>query len=105
MVAGKYVLDPFKFFVGYEHIRQSNPKDPLGVGASAQGGYQLSGVEDDNLDSPKIVQVFWTGVKYAASSKTNITFSYYREWQNDFRIPSTCSETAGFSQFLRRHAG
>ena len=96
MVAAKYVMDPFKFFAGYEHIRQTNPKNPLGVGATAQGGYQLSGVEDNNLDSPKTVQVFWTGVKYAYNIKTNITLSYYREWQNDFRMPSTCSEADGF---------
>jgi predicted porin len=68
----------------------------LGVGATAQGGYLLSGVEDNNLDSPKIVQVAWTGVKYALNSKTALRLSYYREWQNDFRIPSTCSATAGF---------
>jgi predicted porin len=96
MVAAKYTWDPFKFFGGYEHIRQTNPSDPLGVGATAQGGYLLSGVEDNNLDSPKVVQVFWTGVKYAFDTKTVITLSYYREWQNDFRIPATCSLTAGF---------
>jgi predicted porin len=96
MVAAKYSWDPFKFFGGYEHIRQTNPANPLGVGATAQGGYLLSGVEDNNLDSPKIVQVFWTGVKYALDTKTDITLSYYREWQNDFRIPSTCSPAAGF---------
>jgi predicted porin len=94
--AAKYAWDPFKFFVGYEHIRYTNPANPLGVGASAQGGYLLSGVEDNNLDSPKIVQVIWTGVKYAYDSKTDITLSYYLELQNDFRIPSTCSPTAGF---------
>src|SRR5580658_8820270 len=94
--AAKYAWDPFKFFVGYEHIRYTNPANPLGVGASAQGGYLLSGVEDNNLDSPKIVQVIWTGVKYAFDSKTDITLSYYLELQNDFRIPSTCSVTAGF---------
>src|ERR1700730_12209922 len=65
MVAAKYTWDPFKFFVGYEHIQQFNPSNPLGIGASAQGGYILSGVEDNNLDSPKLVQVAWTGVKYA----------------------------------------
>src|SRR3984893_16526057 len=65
MVAAKYTWDPFKFFVGYEHIQQFNPSNPLGIGASAQGGYLLSGVEDNNLDSPKLVQVAWTGVKYA----------------------------------------
>jgi predicted porin len=96
MVAAKYAWDPFKFFGGYEHIRQTNPANPLGIGATAQGGYLLSGVEDDNLDSPKIVQVFWTGVKYAFDSKADITLSYYREWQNDFRVPSTCSPAAGF---------
>jgi predicted porin len=96
MVAAKYSWEQFRLFGGYEHIRQVNPKNPLGVGASAQGGYLLSGVEDNNLDSPKIAQVFWTGVKYAYDSKTDITFSYYGEVQNDFRRPSTCSPSAGF---------
>ena len=96
MVAAKYTMNPFKFFGGYEHILQQNPSSPLGVGATAQGGYLLSGVEDNNLDSNKIVQVFWTGVKYAYNSKTDVTLSYYREIQNDFRRPSTCSPAAGF---------
>jgi len=96
MVAARYAWDPFKFFGGYEHIRQTNPANPLGIGATAQGGYLLSGVEDNNLDSPKIVQVLWTGVKYAIDSKTVITLSYYHEMQNDFRVPSTCSPAAGF---------
>ena len=96
MVAAKYTWDQFKFYGGYEHILQINPSDPLGVGATAQGGYLLSGVEDNNLDSSKIVQVFWTGVKYAYDSDTDITLSYYHEWQNDFRVPATCSPAAGF---------
>jgi predicted porin len=96
MAAVKYTWDPFKFFAGYEHIRMNNPSNPLGVGATAQGGYVLSGVEDNNLDSTKVVQVAWTGVKYAYDSKTDITVSYYREDQNDFRIPSTCSPAAGY---------
>jgi len=96
MVAAKYIWNPFKFFGGYEYIWMTNPANPLGVGATAQGGYLLSGVEDNNLDSPKIVQVFWTGVKYAYDSKTDVTLSYYREWQNDFRLPAACSPAAGF---------
>ena len=94
MVAAKYTWDQFKFFVGYEHIQQFNPSNPLGIGASAQGGYLLSGVEDKNLDSPKIVQVAWTGVKYAYDSKTDITLSAYHQWQNDFRVPSACPPTS-----------
>jgi predicted porin len=96
MAAAKYVWDPFKFFAGYEYIWQNNPKNPLGVGASDQGGYILSGVEDKNLDSEKLVQIWWTGVKYTYRSKTDFTFSWYQQRQNDFRIPPTCSATAGF---------
>jgi len=96
MVAAKYTWQQFKLFGGYEHILYRNPANPLGVGATAQGGFHLSGVEDNNLDSNKIVQVFWTGVKYAVNSKTDLTLSYYHQIQNDFRRPSTCSPAAGF---------
>ena len=94
MLGAKYTWDPFKFFAGYEHIQQFNPSNPLGVGASAQGGYLLSGVEDNNLDRPKIVQIWWTGVKYASDIKTDITMSWYHQQQNDFRLPPTCSPTS-----------
>jgi predicted porin len=96
MLAAKYTWDPFKFYAGYEHIQQFNPSNPLGIGASAQGGYLLSGVEDNNLDSPKKVQVLWTGVKYSFNSQTDITFSYYREIQNDFRLPPICGPNTGW---------
>jgi predicted porin len=93
MAAAKYTWDPFKFYAGYEYIRQTNPSDPLGIGATVQGGYRLSGVEDNNLDSTKIVQVFWGGVRYAFDTRTDIILSYYRENQNNYRVPSTCTPT------------
>jgi predicted porin len=96
MFAAKYSWDHVKVFAGYEWIRQTNPTDPLGVGATDQGGYILSGVEDNNLDSPKMVQIFWTGVKYAFTEKDEITFAWYGQFQNDFRVPQTCSTAAGF---------
>jgi predicted porin len=95
MGAVKFTLDPFKIFGGYEYIWQNNPSNPLGVGASDQGGYIMSGVEDNNLDSEKILQIWWTGVKYAYDSKTDITFSWYEQVQNDFRFPKTCTVAAG----------
>jgi predicted porin len=91
MVAAKYSWDPFKFFAGYEYIWQNNPKNPLGVGASDQGGYFMSGVEDNNLDSEKLVNIWWTGVKYTYHSKTDFTFSWYQQRQNDFRSPPACT--------------
>jgi predicted porin len=96
MVAARYTWDPFKLFAGYEYIWQNNPSNPLGVGASDQGGYFMSGVEDNNLDTEKLVQIWWTGVKYTYRSKTDFTFSWYQQRQNDFRLPPTCSSTAGF---------
>jgi predicted porin len=96
MGAVKYTWDPFKFFGGYEYIWQNNPKDPLGVGASVQGGYLMSGVEDNNLDSQKLLQIWWTGAKYTYRSKTDFTFAWYEQRQNDFRFPKTCSAAAGF---------
>jgi predicted porin len=91
MFAAKYTWDRFKLFAGYEYIWQNNPHDPLGVGASDQGGYNMSGVEDNNLDSEKLVNIWWTGGKYAIDSKTDITFSWYQQRQNDFRVPQTCT--------------
>ncbi len=96
MGAAKYTWDPFKFYAGYEYIWQHNPTYPLGVGADDEGGYLMSGVEDNNLDSEKLVQIFWTGAKYALDKKTDVTMAWYRQWQNDFRVPATCSATAGF---------
>jgi predicted porin len=107
MFAAKYTWDPFKFFLGYEHIQQFNPTNPLGIGAAAQGGYLLSGVEDNNLDSPKLVQVAWTGVRYAYDNKTQITLSGYHQWQNDFRVPAACPPTsfrASCSGFLSEYS-
>ena len=107
MLAVKYTWNPFKFYAGYEHIQQFNPTNPLGVGASAQGGYLLSGVEDNNLDSPKLVQVAWTGVKYAYDEKTDITLSGYHQWQDTFRVPASCppsSYRASCSGFLSEYS-
>jgi predicted porin len=94
MVAAKYTLGKVRFYAGFEHILYKNPVNPLGIGATAQGGYRLSGVEDNNLDSNKNVAVFWTGVKYTYAKKTDFTLSYYHEYQYDFRIPQACTSTS-----------
>jgi predicted porin len=91
MVAAKYAWDPFKFYAGYEYIWQNNPRQPLGVGATDEGGYILSGVEDNNLDSEKLLQIWWAGVKYTYRTKTDVTLSWYQQRQNDFRVPQTCT--------------
>jgi len=97
MVTAKYAWDPFKFYAGYEYIWQNNPSHPLGVGASDQGGYFMSGVEDNNLDAQKLLNIWWSGVKYALDDKTDITLSWYQQRQNDFRRdPETCVPVTSF---------
>jgi predicted porin len=96
MAAAKYSSEAFKVFAGYEYIWQNNPVNPLGVGASDQGGYFMSGVEDNNLDSEKLVNIWWTGAKYTYRSKTDFVFAWYQQRQNDFRLPPACSVAAGF---------
>ena len=90
MGTAKYTGEHLKAYVGYEFIRQSNPDNPLGVGATDQGGYLMSGVEDNNLDSTKLVNIWWAGTKYSYDKKTDITLSYYEQLQNTFRVPATC---------------
>ena len=96
MATARYTWDPIKFYAGYEYIWQNNPRNPLGVGASDQGGYFMSGVEDNNLDSEKLLNIWWTGAKYTYRSKTDFTFARYQQRQNDFRVPQTCSVASGF---------
>src|SRR5580698_2093699 len=96
MGAIKYTWDPFKFYGGLEFIWQNNPHEPLGVGASDQGEYILSGVEDNNLDSEKKLKIWWAGAKYTYRTKTDITLAWYQQRQNTFRVPSECDAVAGF---------
>ena len=96
MAVAKYTGETWRVFGGFEYIWQNNPHDPLGIGASDQGGYIMSGVEDNNLDSEKILRIFWAGVKYAVDRKTDMTFAWYDQLQNNFRVPQTCSPTAGY---------
>ncbi len=103
MVAAKYTWDPFKFFAGYEYIWQNNPSNPLGVGASDQGGYIMSGVEDNNLDSEKLVQIWWTGVKYTYRSKTDITFVLVSTAAKRLPYSADLLARSRFPQFLRGH--
>ena len=105
MGAAKYTGEQFKFYLGYEFIRQANPDNPLGVGATDQGGYLMSGVEDTNLDSTKIVNIWWTGVKYSYDARNDITLSFYEQVQNDFRRPSTCSTNPAIGNMRASCAG
>jgi predicted porin len=81
---GSYKLDPFKFFAGYEYIRYVNPATPLSAGFVDIGGYILAFVNDQAYDNSKIVQVYWTGVRYAVITNLVLTMAYYGTHQGAY---------------------
>jgi predicted porin len=74
---GLYKLEPFKFFAGYEYIQYTNPGTPLSAGFIDLGGYVLAFVNNKAYDIEKLVQVYWTGVRYSVTANLDLTAAYY----------------------------
>jgi predicted porin len=74
---GLYKLDPFKFFAGYEYLQYTNPATPLSAGFIDIGGYVLAVVNNKAYDNEKIVQVYWSGVRYSLTPHLDLTAAYY----------------------------
>ena len=85
LLSAKYTINQFKFFGGYEYIRYSDPKDPI-VAPYVDGNGYLVSVTNNNAFQyhDKILQVIWTGVKYAYDSHLDLSLGYYHEFQNSY---------------------
>jgi predicted porin len=83
-VMASYRLDLFKLFAGYEYIRYENPTRPLSPGYNDIGGYVLAFVTDNAYDKSKIVNVYWTGVRYTVVPPLDLTAAYYGYNQNAY---------------------
>lgn len=81
---GLYPLGPLKLFAGYENIRYANPRSPLSAGFIDIGGYVLAFVNNTAYDQPKIVQVYWTGVRYSLGAHLDLTAAYYGVHQSAY---------------------
>lgn len=81
---GLYKFDRLKFFAGYEYIKYENPKTPLNAGFINIGGYVLAFVNNAAYDNSKIVQVYWTGVRYRVAPKLELTAAYYGVHQSAY---------------------
>ncbi len=98
---GRYELEPLKLFAGYESIRYSNPASPVSAGSIDIGGYVLAFVSNTAYDHPKIVQVYWSGIRYAVIPRLELTGAYYGVHQSAYgtgtqagcstSVHSTCS--------------
>ena len=79
-----YKIDPLKFFAGYEYIKYANPSKPLQAGFSDIGGYILAFVNINAYANDKIVQIYWTGVRYTVLPPLELTAAYYGYHQNAY---------------------
>jgi predicted porin len=95
-VMASYKIEPFKFFAGYEHIKYANPATPLRAGFTDIGGYNLAFVTNDAYDNDKILQLYWTGVRYTVIPGLDLTAAYYGVHQNAYGSGkfAGCSTTA-----------
>jgi predicted porin len=81
---GLYKFDPLKFFVGYMNIKLANPRDALSAGFNDIGDYVLAFVNNDAYANSKIVQVYWTGVRYTVLPELDLTAAYYGYHQSAY---------------------
>jgi predicted porin len=81
---GLYKFDRLKLFAGYEYIKYENPKTPLSVGFVNIGGYVLAAVNNAAYDNAKMVQVYWTGVRYTLVQGLDLTVAYYAVHQSAY---------------------
>jgi predicted porin len=93
---GLYKFEPFKFFAGYEYIQYTNPTRPLSAGFNDIGDYVLAFVNDTAYANEKIVQVYWTGVRYSVIPGLDLTAAYYGYHQSAYGTgkQADCSTSA-----------
>lgn len=83
-VAGRYGFGAPQIFGGYEHIEYTNPAHPLAPGYADIGGYILAFVNNTAYARHRILQIFWTGMKYSVSPRVDVAAAYYGYRQNSY---------------------
>jgi predicted porin len=76
-IGARYVIGPWKFYGGYEHITYQNPDNSLQPGAFVYAGYNLAFVNQNFYASNKNLNAFWFGAKYAVTPTLDLIGSYY----------------------------
>lgn len=107
MLLARYTNGPLKLYAGYEQIKYSAPSDPQFAFTDIGGDFICLGcVAFNNTNivntaygvnglSDRILQIMWTGVKYAVTSQVDVIAAYYHYTQNSFfgtaAGPAPCS--------------
>ena len=99
MLLAKYTTGPVKVYGGYEHIFFAPPSNPQTTFTNI-GGYTRSfraTISNTTYNANnKVLQVFWTGAKYAITDKLDVTGAYYHYNQDAYGAPGSCA-TSGIS--------
>jgi predicted porin len=106
MLLAKYTTGAFKFFGAYEDLVYSNPSTPMTAGAFIEGdyvlnlvnnGYSVSSGTNGGGFNGKHVNLFWTGAKYSATSKLDLTVAFYHFDQNNYQGSDGAAATVACS--------
>jgi len=81
---GSFGLGKPTLFAGYEHIKFANPNSPLPPGSLTIGCYVIAVPTNTAFTNEKILQVYWAGVKYAATADLDLMAAYYGYDQDSF---------------------
>jgi predicted porin len=79
-----YKLDPFKFFLGYSNLKYQNPSQPLAAGFVDIGGYVLAFVNNKAYTEPKIVNLYWAGVRWTVVPHLDLSAAFYGYHQSSY---------------------
>jgi predicted porin len=79
-----YKIGVFKLFAGGENIKYQNPSSPIAPGFLDIGGYVLAYTNNDAYAHPKILNVYWAGVRYTVVPNLDLTAAYYGYHQSSY---------------------
>lgn len=96
-VAGRYSFGAPQIFGGYEHIEYANPEHPLAPGYVDIGGYVLAFVNNTVYARHRILQIYWTGVRYSVTPTVDVAAAYYGYRQNSYATGANAGCTSNRS--------
>jgi predicted porin len=71
-------------FASYEHMKYADPANPLPAGFNDIGGYTLAFVSNTAYVDPKILNVYWGGLRYTVVAGLDLTAAFYGVHQNAY---------------------
>src|SRR5712675_793751 len=111
MLVAKYTNGPLKVYAGYEHIRYMAPSDPQTAFTDISGSFLCQGCaafNNTNINNTafgvnglgnRVLQIMWTGAKYAVTDDFDVIGAYYHYIQNSWfgtptGGPAFCSDSS-----------